>query len=95
MPPVEVLLDSASPLVTILLITTESQKAATAMTSGLAFLNLSGTIGILSSVSRLTWAWARDGGKNAVSIAHGLLVTISASFLIFLFSNHTNSAQCK
>lgn len=71
MPPVEVLLDSASPLVTILLNTTGSQRVATAMTSGLALLNISGTIGILSSVSRLTWAWARDGGKCDYLIACG------------------------
>lgn len=63
MPSVDILLNSSSPLVTILLNTTGSAKATTAMTSGLVVLGISGNMGVVSSVSRLTWAWARDGGK--------------------------------
>lgn len=34
------------------------------MTSGIIILGISGNMGVLSSVSRLTWAWARDGGES-------------------------------
>lgn len=56
------LLNSTSPLVTILLNTTGSIPATNAMVSGLFILGVSGNMGVVSSVSRLTWAWARDGG---------------------------------
>ncbi|KAH8777343.1 amino acid permease [Diaporthe sp. PMI_573] len=62
MPSVDILLNSSSPLVTIILNTTGSAKATTAMVSGLVVLGISGNMGVVSSVSRLTWAWARDGG---------------------------------
>lgn len=64
MPSVDILLNSSSPLVTVLLNTTGSAKATTAMTSGLVVLGISGNMGVVSPVSRLTWAWARDGGKS-------------------------------
>ncbi|KAH6655602.1 amino acid/polyamine transporter I [Truncatella angustata] len=51
MGPLDEVLNSASPLVTLLYTSTGSPKAATAMISALS-----------PSVSRLTWAWARDGG---------------------------------
>lgn len=63
MPSTDILLNSSSPIVTILLNTTGSSKATTAMVSGIVILSLSGNMGVVSSVSRLTWAWARDGGK--------------------------------
>lgn len=66
MPSVDILLNSSSPLVTILLNTTGSAEATTAMTSGLVVLGISGNMGVVSSVSRLTWAWARDGGKLTI-----------------------------
>ncbi|KAG6368211.1 hypothetical protein INS49_002412 [Diaporthe citri] len=62
MPSTDILLDSSSPIVTILLNTTGSTRATTAMTFGIVILGISGNMGVLSSVSRLTWAWARDGG---------------------------------
>lgn len=62
MPSLDVLLDSASPIVTTLLYATGSTKATIAIVSGLVVLGISGTMGVVSSVSRLTWAWARDGG---------------------------------
>lgn len=65
MPSVQSLLDSSSPLVTILLDTTGSTKGTTALVSGLFILGVSGNMGVVSSVSRLTWAWARDGGEFA------------------------------
>jgi choline transport protein len=61
MPSVETLLDSPSPLVTILVSSTGT-TGATAMASGLVAMGICGNIGVVSSVSRLTWAWARDSG---------------------------------
>lgn len=69
MPSTDVLLDSSSPIVTILLNTTGSARATTAMTSGIVILGISGNMGVLSSVSRLTWAWARDGGESGSSVS--------------------------
>lgn len=77
MPSVEILINSSSPLVTIVLNTTGSTKATTAMVSGLVVLGISGNIGVVSSVSRLTWAWARDGGKlieNYNNLKHSRLI---------------------
>ncbi|KAF3767606.1 hypothetical protein M406DRAFT_40378 [Cryphonectria parasitica EP155] len=64
MPSLDTLLNSSSPLVTILLNTTGSNAATTAMVAGLAVLSISGNMALVSSVSRLTWAWARDGGAR-------------------------------
>lgn len=71
MPAVESLINSPSPLVTILLNTTGSSKVTTAMVSGLFVLGISGNMGVVSSVSRLTWAWARDGGKLPIQLEPG------------------------
>lgn len=62
MPAIEILLDSASPIVTTLLHATKSTRATIAIVSGLVVLGISGTMGVVSSASRLTWAWSRDGG---------------------------------
>lgn len=62
MPSPAVLLDSASPIVTTLLYATGSMRATTVLVSCLVLLGISGNMGVVSSVSRLTWAWARDGG---------------------------------
>lgn len=61
MPSLDILLNSSSPLVTILLHSTGT-KISTALVSGLVLMGISGNMGVVSSVSRLTWAWARDGG---------------------------------
>lgn len=61
MPSLDVLLSSSSPLVTILLYSTGT-KVSTALVSGIVLMGISGNMGVVSSVSRLTWAWARDGG---------------------------------
>jgi choline transport protein len=61
MPSVETILNSTSPLVTVLL-NTVGTKGTTALVSGLCVMGFSGSAGVVTSVSRLTWAWARDGG---------------------------------
>lgn len=93
-PSLDVLLDSASPIVTTLLYATGSTRATIAIVSGLVVLGISGTMGVVSSVSRLTWAWARDGGlpqyfghvdKNQrVPLRAVVLATIIAALLSLL-----------
>lgn len=58
----EEVLNSASPFVTLLYKSTGSPKAATAMISALTASGMGCSLATVSSVSRLTWAWARDGG---------------------------------
>lgn len=94
MPSLDVLLDSASPIVTTLLYATGSTRATMAIVSGLVVLGISGTMGVVSSVSRLTWAWSRDGGLpqyfghvdrvQRVPVRAVLLATVIASLLSLL-----------
>ncbi|KAJ5124382.1 Amino acid/polyamine transporter I [Penicillium bovifimosum] len=49
------------PIIEICQQATGSVKAATAMVSGLLIISLSVNLASIASVSRLTWAWARDG----------------------------------
>lgn len=94
MPSIDVLLDSASPIVTTLLYATASTRATIAIVSGLVVLGVSGTMGVVSSVSRLTWAWSRDGGLpqyfghvdrvQRVPLRAVILATIIASLLSLL-----------
>jgi choline transport protein len=56
------ILNSGFPVATILLRVTGSVPATTAMICGLFVISFCVTIASVASVSRLTWAWARDGG---------------------------------
>lgn len=58
-------LNSASPILTILLSITGSKGATTAMITGLFVVSFSVNLANIASVSRLTWAWSRDGGMPA------------------------------
>ncbi|RDW65969.1 hypothetical protein BP6252_09604 [Coleophoma cylindrospora] len=55
-------LSASSPIVAILLAVTGSKPATTALTTGLFIISINCTLACIASVSRLTWAWARDGG---------------------------------
>ena len=59
---VDDVLSSGFPIATILLQATGSVKATTAMVIGLFVVSFCVCIACIASVSRLTWAWARDGG---------------------------------
>lgn len=59
---VDDVLSSGFPIATILLQVTGSVKATTAMVVGLFVVSFCVNIASIASVSRLTWAWARDGG---------------------------------
>jgi len=50
------------PIIEIFYMTTGSVKAATAMQCSITIIGFASNIGVVASVSRLTWAFARDGG---------------------------------
>lgn len=62
---VDVALGSPNPFATILLNITGSRAATTAIISGFFLLGFNSSLTTISSVSRLTWAWSRDGGLPA------------------------------
>lgn len=53
------------PILEICMQATGSTEAATAMVCGLLVISVAVTLGSIASASRLTWAWARDGGLPA------------------------------
>lgn len=55
-------LTSAMPINTILLQITKSTTATSVLIGGQVVMGFGVTIAAVASVSRLTWAWARDGG---------------------------------
>ena len=58
-------LNAPFPIIEICQQATGSLRAATAMVSGLLVISVAVTLGSIASASRLTWAWARDGGLPA------------------------------
>lgn len=50
------------PIIEMFYQTTGSVSAATAMQSLIILIGVTSNIGVVASVSRLTWAFARDGG---------------------------------
>lgn len=50
------------PIIEIFLQATGSVRAATAMQCAITLIGFASNIGVVASVSRLTWAFARDGG---------------------------------
>jgi choline transport protein len=57
--------DAVSPVVEICRQATGSLPAATALATGLLIVGFAATFGSVASASRITWAWARDGGLPA------------------------------
>ena len=58
-------LNSSFPIIEICQQATGSVRAATAMVCGLLVNSLSVNLASIASVSRLTWAWSRDGALPA------------------------------
>ena len=56
------ILESSFPIVTIMMEITGSVGATTALITGLMLIGFCVCIATIASASRLTWAWARDGG---------------------------------
>ncbi|KAG8157287.1 hypothetical protein KVR01_012995 [Diaporthe batatas] len=77
---VEVALGSPNIFATILLNITGSRAATTAIISGFFLLGFNSSLTTLSSVSRLTWAWSRDGGLPA--------------YFIYLDPKHRTPVRC-
>jgi choline transport protein len=50
------------PIIEIFYQATGSMKATTIMQASIIFVGLASSLGVVASVSRLTWAFARDGG---------------------------------
>ena len=50
------------PIIQIFYQATGSTKVATIMMASITFIGMASSIGVVASVSRLTWAFARDGG---------------------------------
>jgi choline transport protein len=50
------------PVMVIFYNATRSRTAATVMQASITVIGLASNIGVVASVSRLTWAFARDGG---------------------------------
>lgn len=63
MPSVEVILSYYSPIVGIIYeCTGRSLPGTTTLIAGITIMFIAASMAVCSSVSRLTWAWARDGG---------------------------------
>jgi len=62
-------LGSANPFATILLTATGSKAATTVVISCFILLSLNGSITTISSVSRLSWAWARSKTVEPLSVS--------------------------
>ncbi|PLB46250.1 amino acid permease [Aspergillus steynii IBT 23096] len=61
MGPIDAAVEASFPIIEICQHATGSVKASTAMVCGLLVISLSVNLASIASVSRLTWAWARDG----------------------------------
>lgn len=62
MPKIDDMMASSNPFLYLLLTSTGSRALTTFLGAGLILLNLGCNMSVFSSASRLTWAWARDGG---------------------------------
>ncbi|KXJ91878.1 amino acid/polyamine transporter I [Microdochium bolleyi] len=62
MPPIEDMLEASSPFVYLLVTSTGSTTIATVIGTGISVALFCAGMTVYSSSSRLTWAWARDGG---------------------------------
>ncbi|POS69650.1 hypothetical protein DHEL01_v211953 [Diaporthe helianthi] len=62
MPKIDDMMTSSNPFLYLLLTSTGSRALTTFLGAGLILLNLGCNMSVFSSASRLTWAWARDGG---------------------------------
>ena len=78
--PVNDVASASYPMVAVILSATRSVPATTAVCSGLLLIVIFASIGSVTSASRLTWAWARDGALP------GYFAQVSPNFRIPLRS---------
>lgn len=62
MGPVEDVMAAPMPLIHVIMRTVRSKQATTALYSLYWFNGIASNMASIASVSRLTWAWSRDGG---------------------------------
>ncbi|KAK8061669.1 GABA permease [Apiospora phragmitis] len=94
MGPVDVAMQAYVPSLTVLYNTVKSKSAATAVWTLFWFVSMSSNLASIASVSRLSWAWARDGGlpiyfayidpKRHVPVRAVVLCVILTSLLCLL-----------
>ncbi|KAH7040331.1 amino acid permease [Microdochium trichocladiopsis] len=65
MPPLEDVVNASYPYLHLLETSTNSKSVATVLAVGLCIVSLACTMSTFSSGTRMTWAWARDGGLPA------------------------------
>lgn len=70
------------PIIQIFYQATNSLRAATAMMSLVILTGLTSSLGVIASVSRLTWAFARDGGlPYSTFFAHVRFLSLTSASL--------------
>ncbi|KAK7966276.1 uncharacterized protein PG986_000553 [Apiospora aurea] len=62
MGPVDEVMSASMPLIHVIMRTVRSERATTALYSLYWFNGIASNLASIASVSRLTWAWSRDGG---------------------------------
>ena len=65
MGPLDAVVNSSFPILEVCQQATGSSAAATGMVCALLVVQFAATLATVASVSRLTWAWARDGALPA------------------------------
>ncbi|KAK6821272.1 hypothetical protein PG987_015672 [Apiospora arundinis] len=94
MGPIDVAMQAYVPSLTVLYNTVKSKRAATTVWTLFWFVSMSSNLASIASVSRLSWAWARDGGlpiyfayidpKRHVPVRAVVLCVILTSLLCLL-----------
>ena len=64
MPPVEDMIASSNPFIFLIRTAVGSPAVATVITTGFTVIGVGCCLSAFSSSTRLTWAWARDGGRK-------------------------------
>ncbi|KAH7014576.1 amino acid permease [Microdochium trichocladiopsis] len=62
MPPLEDMLNASNPFVYLVVTSTGSPAVATVIAAGVVITGFFCAMSVFSSTTRITWAWARDGG---------------------------------
>lgn len=71
MPPIEEMIASSNPFIFLIRTAVGSQAVATVITTGFTLIGVGCCLSAFSSSTRLTWAWARDGGcKHTPAFTH-------------------------
>lgn len=64
MPPLEDLLNATFPIYYLYQTSTASITVTTVLVTGLGLCTVGSGMSVFASTTRITWAWARDGGRK-------------------------------